>query len=166
MEVQTENKQRIVHFESMREFGGFRYILGGAFFLFALYILWIGIYFLAGIILLTIPLILEYCSEIIIEKKSMKWQKKIGVYKPFLIVKTNAIDGVISVSVITYTSSYRATNQKTKSIKTRYQVYLELQNRKLKVNTFFEKSKANKYATEISKLLNIKFEKNKVESVE
>jgi hypothetical protein len=151
--------QKIEHYESMRELGAARFILVGAFVIFAAFSIWIGIYLPGGIILIFALWIMEHCSLIIIKKDSMYLIKKIGLFKPFLTVKRKSIREVSSLSIKTVSTRNHRMGQKERTAKIRYQLYFQLLNREIHIKTFFDKSEANRFAKDISQFLDIKIDK-------
>jgi hypothetical protein len=157
--LQNKNNQRVVHYESMRELGGFRFILGGAFLLFAIFFLWNGIYIMAGIIVILTIISVENCSEVIIDKDTMRLIKRIGVIKPFLTIKSKSIKDAQAVSIETFTTLQNRNKSREKTIKTRHRLFFELPGQKIQIQVFFDKGKANAFAKEISKLLDLNLER-------
>ena len=151
--------QKIIYAESMKELEGLRYLIGIAFLLFAIYFMWNGIYIMAGLILLSGLIAMEKCSETIIDKEKMLLIRKVGVFVPFLKIKSKSINGTESVAVETFTTLQRRNKQRERTIKTRYRLNLNVAGNKIPVRVIFDKSQANAFAKEIAQLLEIQFVK-------
>jgi hypothetical protein len=151
----TDSPQTIVYKESMRELGAFRFIIGGIILFFAAFFFWIEMYIVGSIITITGLLVMEYCSEIIVDKDSMLLIKKAGLFVPFLTIKRKSILGAVSVSINKITTRHRSFGEKMSSAKTSYQLFFDLPGKKILINTFSEKGNANKFAEEIEAMLNL-----------
>jgi hypothetical protein len=150
---------RIYYSESMRELGAARFVLGGVILIFGLFFIWIGILIVGIPVSVFAILLMEHCSETIIDKENMVLIKKAGWIKPFLALKMKSLVDVESLSIDTISTKRRSAGQVVRSTRISYKLNFEMQGKKLLINTFTEKTKANAFANEISKLLDINFEK-------
>jgi hypothetical protein len=156
----VKKNQKLIHSESMKELGDLRYLIGIVFLGFALYFAWNGIYLMAAIIIFSGFVVIENCSELIIDKEKMLLIKRVGLYKPIITVKSESIKGVESVIIQTYITLIRKSKRSERTIKTMYRILFNKGVEHIEIKKFADKSMANKFAKEISVLLNIKLNKD------
>jgi hypothetical protein len=155
---------RVYYSEGMRELGAARFVLGGVILLFGVFFIWIELY-IPGILISVFAIVLmEHCSETIIDKENRLLIKKTGWIKPFLTVKRSSIAGADALSIDTVSTKRRNPGSVVRSTSISYKLYFEMPGKKLHINTFTEKTKATAFANEISKLLDIEFIKTKAKS--
>ena len=153
--------QKLIYTESMRELGYSRFVLGGVILLFGLFFIWIEIY-LVGILISAFAIILmEHCSETIIDKGNMVLIKKTGWIKPFLTLKKKSIEGVVSLSIQTVKTRRRTPGRVAGNTSISYKLNFEMPGKKIHINTFTEKTRANSFANEVAQLLEIESVKPK-----
>jgi hypothetical protein len=155
---------RVYYTESIRDLGAARFVLGGVILIFGLFSIWIELYIPGILISVFAILLMEHCSETIIDKEKMLLIKKTGWIKSFLTLKRHSIIDAISLSVDTVSTNRRISGRVGRSTRIYYKLYFEMPDKKLLINTFTEKTKANAFAAEIAKLLDIEFIKTKAKS--
>jgi hypothetical protein len=152
---------RIYYSEGMRELGAARFLLGGVILLFGLFFLWIELYIPGILISVFAILLMEHCTELIIDKENSLLVKKTGWIKPFLTLKKQALDGVISISIDTISTRHKGFGQTMSKTRISYKLNFEMPGKKLHINTFTEKTRANAFADEVARLFDIEFIKSK-----
>jgi hypothetical protein len=156
----TISQQTVVYKESMRELGAARFVLGGVILFFAVFFFWIEIYLVGSFIVIISLLVMEHCSETIIDKESMLLIKKSGLFIPFLTIKIKSIRNAKSMVINVISRRHRGFGQKMNSKSTSYKLFFEMPDKRILINTFSEKSKATSLAKEVSHLLEIHIDKN------
>jgi hypothetical protein len=151
---------RVYYTESMRDLGGFRYLLGIAFLFFAIFFLWNGIFIMAALVLISGLIAMENCSETIIDKDKMLLTRKVGVFVPFIKIRSKSIKGVESIAIEMFTTLQYRNKRKERTIKTRYRLYFNATGHKFPIRVIIDKATANAFAKEIAQLLVIDFIKN------
>lgn len=155
---------RIYYTESMRDLGVARFVLGGVILLFGLFFVWIEIYLVGIPVSVFAILLMEHCTQTIIDKNNMLLIKKTGWIKPFITLKMKSIADATAMSIETVTTSRRSPGQIGRRTSISYKLNFEMQGKKLHINTFTEKTQANAFATQIAQLLEIEFKKSKSKS--
>ncbi|MFN8256869.1 MAG: hypothetical protein U0W24_14335 [Bacteroidales bacterium] len=148
---------RVYYTESMRELGAARFVLGGVILLFGLFFLWIELYIPGVLISGFAVLLMEHCTEVIIDKENRLLIKKTGWIKPFLTLKTKSLEGVVSLSIESVSTRRKGFGQVMSGTSVAYKLNFNFTGKKLHINTFTEKTKASAYATEIARFLEIEF---------
>lgn len=151
----------VYYSEGMRELGVARFVLGGVILLFGLFFLWIELYIPGILITVFAILLMEHCTEVIIDKENSLLIKKTGWIKPFLTLKKQTLEGVISISMDTISTRHKGFGQTMSKTRIAYKLNFEMPGKKLHINTFTEKTKANAFANEVARLLEIEFTTNK-----
>ena len=81
--------------------------------------------------------------------------KKTGWIKPFLTLKKKSIEGAVSLSIQTVKTRRRTPGRVVGNTSISYKLNFEMPGKKLHINTFTEKTKANAFANEVAQLLEI-----------
>jgi hypothetical protein len=151
---------RIYYTDSARELGFARFVLGGVILFFGLFFIWIELYIVGIPVSVFAVLMVEHCTETLIDKENLVMFKKAGWIKPFLTLKMQSIAGVESLSIETVSTRRRAVGRVGTQTTISYKLYFNISGRKLHILTVTSKTNANKIATEIARLLEIEFLKS------
>jgi hypothetical protein len=76
-------------------------------------------------------------------------------------LKKKSIEGAVSLSIQTVKTRRRTPGRVVGNTSISYKLNFDMPGKKLHINTFTEKTKANAFANEIAQLLEIEFKKNK-----
>jgi len=151
---------RIYYTDSARELGFARFILGGVILFFGLFFIWIELYIVGIPVSIFAVLMVEHCTETLIDKENLVMFKKAGWIKPFLTLKIRSIAGAESISIETISTRRRNIGSVGSRTTISYRLYFNISGRKLHILTVTSKTNANKIAAEIARLLEIELLKS------